>query len=43
LNFEDEAKQDLILFETIAATKGFESAINFMLAQDNSHLQSKFI
>jgi hypothetical protein len=24
------------------ATKGFESAINFMLAQDNSHLQSKF-
>ena len=24
------------------ATKGFESAINFMLAQDNGHLQSKF-
>ena len=24
------------------ATKGFESAINFLMAQDNSHLQSKF-
>ena len=24
------------------ATKGFESAINFMVAQDNSHLQTKF-
>jgi organic radical activating enzyme len=24
------------------ATKGFESAINFMMAQDNSHLQTKF-
>ena len=24
------------------ATKGFESAINFLMAQDNSHLQTKF-
>ena len=24
------------------ATKGFESAINFLMAQDNSHLQAKF-